>query len=117
MNFNALRLRLVFLIVVTLFPLSKTPFLALALSPTQATQEKTKPVAEQVLLEAVELGRQRTEESFKRALSKYEDALRLFRAEGDRAYEALILNNMAEIFTTLGDRKKALDYSLKRSPP
>ena len=110
MIFKALRLWLVFLVVVTLFLLSKAPFLALALSPTQATQEKNKPIAEQVLLEAVELGKQRTEEAFKKALTKYEDALRLFRVAGDRDYEALILNNMAEIFTTLGDRKKALDY-------
>ncbi|MEG4247807.1 hypothetical protein [Microcoleus sp. Pol10D4] len=51
--------------------------------------------AERALKEGDQLYQQGTAESLRKALAKYEEALKLFRAGGDRGGEARTLNNIA----------------------
>lgn len=76
---------------------------------SQAQREKARAQAEQVFMEAVELGKQQTAESLKKAIAKYEEAISLWRGTSDRQFEGLALNNLAQVYYTLGDRRKALD--------
>lgn len=65
--------------------------------------------AERAFREAVQLNAQQTAAALSKAVAKYEEALGLWRAAGDRDFEALALNNLAQVHYSLGDRKKALE--------
>ncbi len=72
-------------------------------------QDRTRLAAERSFREAVQLNAQQTAESLNKATAKYEEAIRLWREAGDRGSEGLALNNLAEVYYSLGDRKKALE--------
>ena len=44
------------------------------------------------------------------ALAAYDQALRLYRAAGDRGNEAATLNNIGEVYRGLGEPQRALEY-------
>ena len=44
------------------------------------------------------------------ALADYGQALRLYRAAGDRGNEAATLNNIGHVYRGLGERQRALEY-------
>ncbi|HXF40630.1 MAG TPA: tetratricopeptide repeat protein, partial [Blastocatellia bacterium] len=72
-------------------------------------QDKSRQTAERAFREAVALKSQQTAESLTKSIAKYEEALALWRAAGERDFEALALNNLAEVYYSLGNRKKALE--------
>jgi len=53
---------------------------------------------------------QGTAESLRLAVKKYEEALSLWRAIGDRRSEAITLNNIGLVYYSLGDNQKALGF-------
>ena len=84
-----------------LFPFS------LSLFPSD---DATRAAAEQAFQEGEQLRKQGTAESLRQAITKYEEALPLYRAVGDRRKEALTLNNIGYIYSALGEKQKALEY-------
>jgi CHAT domain-containing protein/predicted negative regulator of RcsB-dependent stress response len=80
-------------------------------APSQSAQSGSeKGEARKVFEEAEALRNQNTPESYRRAVEKYEAAVRLYRAEGNKAQEALSLMRAAPLFSNLGERQKALNY-------
>jgi len=59
---------------------------------------------------------QGTAESLRLAVKKYEEALSLWRAIGDRRSEAITLNNIGLVYYSLGDNQKALGFHTKALP-
>jgi CHAT domain-containing protein/Flp pilus assembly protein TadD len=84
-----------------LFPFS------LSLFPSD---EATRAAADQAFEEGQQLRKQGTAESLRQAITKYEQALPLYRAVGDRQSEAITLNNIGYIYDALGEKPKALEY-------
>lgn len=72
-------------------------------------QDRSRLAAETVFREALALKAQQTAESISQSIAKYEQALALWRAAGDRDLEGLALNNLAEVHYSLGNRQKALE--------
>lgn len=72
-------------------------------------QDKSRQTAERAFREAVALKSQQTAESLTKSIAKYEEALALWRVAGERDFEGLALNNLAEVYYSLGNRKKALE--------
>ncbi|MEG4045317.1 tetratricopeptide repeat protein [Microcoleus sp. Pol17_C1] len=66
--------------------------------------------AEKARTEAYQLYQQGTAESLRKALVRYEEALKLFRAEGDRWSEAFTLYSIGLVCSDLGEKQKALEY-------
>ena len=77
----------------------------------QATSQDRKRVAgDRTAAEGERLHVEGTEESLRKALEKYEEALPLFRAAEDKAGEAVTLDNLGRAHVELGDSRKALEY-------
>jgi tetratricopeptide (TPR) repeat protein len=74
------------------------------------SQDRDRVLAEMALREGMELESQEMAESLRRALIKYEEALRLFRVVGDRQGEGAALHFHGSIYYSLGEKQKALDY-------
>ncbi|MDQ3254638.1 MAG: tetratricopeptide repeat protein, partial [Acidobacteriota bacterium] len=72
--------------------------------------------AEKAYAEAVHLRRQGTAESRQKAIEKYQEALPLWRADGDRRREASTLHSMCVVYVGLDEFQKALD-SLNQALP
>ncbi|HSB11373.1 MAG TPA: tetratricopeptide repeat protein [Blastocatellia bacterium] len=72
-------------------------------------QDKAFFSAERAFKEAMELKTQQTAEALGKSIAKYEEALGLWRTAGDRDFQVVALNNLAEVHYSLGDRKKALE--------
>jgi CHAT domain-containing protein/Flp pilus assembly protein TadD len=83
--------------------------LRIAQQPTATSQDATRAAAERAYQEGKQLYRQGTAESLRQAIAKYQEALPLYRAVGDKAREALILNNIGLVYDDLGETQKALD--------
>jgi CHAT domain-containing protein len=66
--------------------------------------------ADKALTEAYQLSQQGTAESLRKALARYEEALKLFRAEGDRWNEAFTLYSIGLVYSKLREKQKALEY-------
>ncbi|GAB4180370.1 MAG: hypothetical protein Fur006_14530 [Coleofasciculaceae cyanobacterium] len=84
-----------------LFPFS------LSLFPSE---EATRAAAERALQEGLQLYQQGTAESLQQAIVKFEEALPLYHAVEDSRSEAAILNNIGQVYSDLGEKRKALDY-------
>ncbi len=72
--------------------------------------DSTRREAERLLEEGLQLYQQRTAESLRQAIQKWEEALPLIRAVGDKEWEAWTLTGIGKIYSDLGDKQKALDY-------
>ncbi len=72
------------------------------------TKDRNRIAARRLYLEAEKLRIGRTE--LRKALEKYEEALSLFRADGDFAGEALTLTDMGSAYRHLGENSTAIDY-------
>lgn len=77
---------------------------------TATTQDNSEMACSRALIEAEQLYAQGTEESLRRAFVKYNEALSLTRATGDRSREALTLENVGDVHNLLGENTAALDY-------
>ena len=75
----------------------------------EATDEdKYRAAAETVFREAGQLEKG-TLESKRKSIEKYHEALELYRRAGDRREEAVMLNNIGEVYRLLGEMQKALE--------
>jgi CHAT domain-containing protein/tetratricopeptide (TPR) repeat protein len=79
------------------------------ISELRTATEKDKNViaAQKVFTEAEALKMQRTAQSLRGAIKKYEEALRLYRSIGDKRGEAVTLNNLSTVYYTLGETGQA----------
>ncbi|MEG5170870.1 CHAT domain-containing tetratricopeptide repeat protein [Microcoleus sp. B3-D7] len=82
----------------------------------QTAQINSSEVAEKAFKEGLQLYQQGTAESLKGAIVKYQEALKLYRAGGNRRREGLTLNNIGNIYSVLGEKQKALEYYSQSLP-
>jgi len=73
-------------------------------------QDRARMAAEQMLFEAAQLQVQGSADSSKTAIQKYLASLPLWRTAGDRYEEALTLDSVGLVYSSLGEKQKALDY-------
>jgi len=83
---------------------------SLAQQPAATSQDATRAAAEQALLEGMQLFQQGTAESLRQAIAKWEEALPLYRATGDKAAEAITLTGIGRVYDRLGEKQKALEF-------
>jgi tetratricopeptide (TPR) repeat protein len=81
-----------------------------AQQPDATELEATRAAAAQTYQEGVQLFQKGTAESLQQAITKYEEALPLFRAVGEKAGEVAVLSNIGEVYFALGEKQKALDF-------
>jgi CHAT domain-containing protein/tetratricopeptide (TPR) repeat protein len=79
-------------------------------------QEQNRIAAQGKFKEGETLHDQGTAESLRLAVKKYEEALSLWQAIGDRSSEAMTLNNIGLVYNSLGDNQKALDFYAQSLP-
>jgi CHAT domain-containing protein/Tfp pilus assembly protein PilF len=79
-------------------------------------QDQTRVTAERADAEGTVLERQGTAESLKKAAERREEALRLFKAAGDRQGEGTALHRLGYTYYLLGEYQKALDYYNRAIP-
>src|SRR2546421_10019923 len=79
----------------------------LAAQTDQATMRAT---AQRLLIEGVLLREEGSKESLQQAIQKFAAAQPLFHALNDSSSEAVTLLARGDIYGTLGDNQKALDY-------
>ena len=79
-------------------------------------ENRTATAAKKLSDEAYQLYQEGTVEALKQALAKLEEALKLFRAVGDRRGEAVTLNKIGQVYSALGEKQKALDYYSQSLP-
>ena len=70
----------------------------------------TRDNAERLLEEGMKLYNQGSAKSLRQAIKKWEEAILLLRAVGNRRGEAATLNNIGGVYSDLGEKQKALDY-------
>ena len=73
-------------------------------------RDKELLAAERMKEEGDQLQAQNTKEALQAALGKYEEALALYRAAGDRSREAYSLNDLALGYQKLGEMQKSLEF-------
>jgi tetratricopeptide (TPR) repeat protein len=79
-------------------------------------QDRDSADAAKVLAEGKQLAQQNTKEAHLKAIAKYEEALRLFRAGKDRTGQAVTLLAMASSYTILKETRKALESNEQAVP-
>jgi hypothetical protein len=72
-------------------------------------RDKSRVDAQKAFTDAKSLRNQRTAESMRRAVEKYQEALSIWRTLNDRRMEAYSLNEMGLIYGDFGEYQKALD--------
>jgi CHAT domain-containing protein len=80
---------------------------------TATAQDRSLVAAVRVSAEGRRLRRQFTEESLRSAVTKYEEALRLYRAADEREREVDSLNSIGETYQMLGDHRRASELFLE----
>ncbi|NEO54610.1 MAG: tetratricopeptide repeat protein [Okeania sp. SIO3B5] len=66
--------------------------------------------AERLLSQGLELFKQGTAESLRRAVAKFKEALPLLKKTGNLNWEAVILLSIGRVYDSLGEKQKALNY-------
>lgn len=72
-------------------------------------QDNTRPSAEKLVAEAKQFRSENGPSSLRKAIQKFEEALPLIRATGDRQQEAEVLNQIGAVYDLLREFQKALD--------
>lgn len=72
--------------------------------------DRTRVAAERSYFAAAQLQAERTGESWRKAIERYGEALRLMRDAGDRRGEAMTLTNIGSIYSSLGEPQRALQH-------
>ncbi|MEG4208787.1 tetratricopeptide repeat protein [Microcoleus sp. S13_B4] len=83
---------------------------------SQQSGENPAAAAERALTEGEQLYQQGTAESLRKAIAKWEEALKLYREAGDRSGEATTLHNIGAVYSKLGEKQKALEYYSQSLP-
>ncbi|WP_353929860.1 CHAT domain-containing tetratricopeptide repeat protein [Okeanomitos corallinicola TIOX110] len=82
----------------------------LQIAQQQGTQQEAiLAEAVRLLQEGIQLYRQGTKKSLLQAINKWEQALPLYRAVGEKGGEATILNVLGGVYNSLGEKQKALE--------
>jgi len=76
---------------------------------TATPQDRNRVAAQKASMDAKALRNQRTAESMRRAISKFQEALSLWKTVGDDRLEAYTLQELGLIYSDLSDYQKALD--------
>ncbi|MBD2615063.1 CHAT domain-containing protein [Nostoc punctiforme FACHB-252] len=84
--------------------------LQIAQQPGTTQQNATRAAAEQATQEGWELYQQGTAESLRQAIVKWQEALKLWQQVDDKRWEATILNNIGNVYDSLGEKQQALKY-------
>jgi CHAT domain-containing protein/Tfp pilus assembly protein PilF len=79
-------------------------------------QDQSRLAAQSALAEGTQLDKQGIAESRRRGIEKYEEALTLWRTVEDHLAEAYTLTGIANIYHSLGEGQKELDYLLQALP-
>jgi tetratricopeptide (TPR) repeat protein len=74
------------------------------------TEDRQRAGAQKNLIQGSQLLSQKTAESSKQAAEKFQSALDLWRASGDRQGEADALGNIGQFYSTIDDSQQALEY-------
>ncbi|NET55917.1 MAG: tetratricopeptide repeat protein [Symploca sp. SIO2E6] len=82
----------------------------MAQQPDDSSTEPNRAAAEQIFNEGMQLFEQGTAESRRQAISKLEEAHLLWRAVGDKKWEARTLNSIGFVYNSLGEKQKALEF-------
>lgn len=77
---------------------------------TTPQQDERYTAAKKLITETEPLLAKGTAEARRAAIEKYQEALTLFRAIGDKTQEAAALNDIGTIYDALGEKQKALDF-------
>ena len=89
-------------------------------SPTAPLLEESgslSPIdANNLFQEGIQLYLQGTAESLRGAIEKWDEAIPLYREFGHREMEAATLNNIGNVYDSLGEKQKALDYYSRALP-
>jgi CHAT domain-containing protein/Tfp pilus assembly protein PilF len=72
--------------------------------------------AERTFTEGDQLYQQGTAQSLRKAIAKWEEALKLYREAGDRRGEAFTLTNIGQVYSDLEEKQKALEYYSQSLP-
>lgn len=72
-------------------------------------QDRSRVAAQKEFTDAKSLRNQRTAESFRKAIDKYQEALVVWRSGSDKLLQAYSLNEMGLIYGDLGEYQKAID--------
>jgi len=83
---------------------------------SQSSQSSQRTEAQSLYEEGETLRRQGTRESLQHALEKYQQALPLFRASGDRNGESDNFDSISRAYNGLGQMQQALDYLQQALP-
>jgi tetratricopeptide (TPR) repeat protein len=84
----------------------------LASSPVAAQdrdQDRDRAAASQAIAEGARLWKEETEESRLRAIYKYQEALALYRASGDRSEEVATIVRIGSSYNKIGNSRKAIE--------
>ena len=73
-------------------------------------QDRARISAERIFFEAGQVQAQGSADSLRDAIQKYVATLPLWRSAGDAYEEVLTLNNIGRIYSSQGEKQKALDY-------
>lgn len=76
---------------------------------TATTEDKSRIVAQKAFAEAKPLRNQRTRDSYRRSIDKYQEALAIWRTLNDAQMKAYTLTEMALIYGDIGEYQTALD--------
>jgi CHAT domain-containing protein len=76
---------------------------------TATTQDKSRITAQKAFTEAKPLRNQRTRDSYRKAIQKYQESLEVWRAVNDVQMKAYTLNEMGLIYGDIGEYQKGLD--------
>ncbi len=83
---------------------------------TATEKDKNQFAAEKMFAEGEVLRLQGKAESLRGAIKKYEEALSLYRAVGDKSGEANAMNHIGVIYSSLSENQKALDFMNQSLP-
>ena len=75
----------------------------IAQQPAATSQDTTRAAAVRVFQEGMQLYQQGTAESLQQAIAKFEEALPLYRAVGDKVWEGVTLSNIGRVYDALGE--------------
>ncbi|HEX8493755.1 MAG TPA: tetratricopeptide repeat protein [Pyrinomonadaceae bacterium] len=79
-------------------------------TPAQSDPATKQAEVEKLIIEGMQLYREGSKESLEQAIQKFEEALKFFESVNDASGKALMLANIGVIYSSLGEKRKALDY-------
>lgn len=92
------------------YRISRLSYASAPLTQSPTDNKSKTHAAKQVFDHAERLRTEGSSASLKKAIERYEEAVRLFRTTSDRGWEAAALNGIGVVYYALAENYKALDY-------